>query len=83
MPTVRAARSRWSIENETLNTLKNHGCEFECNFGKGEKYLSSVFASLCLPAFLIDQIQEHCCPQFKMAKSEQNSRTGLYTLLPL
>ncbi|MDE0114461.1 MAG: hypothetical protein OXN84_19505 [Albidovulum sp.] len=25
---VRAARSRWRIENETLNTLKNHDCEF-------------------------------------------------------
>ncbi|MDE0303518.1 MAG: hypothetical protein OXI87_01335 [Albidovulum sp.] len=59
---VRAARSRWRIENETFNALKNRGCEFERNFGHGEKILSSVFATLCLPAFLVDQIRERCLP---------------------
>ncbi|MDE0532801.1 MAG: hypothetical protein OXI01_15330 [Albidovulum sp.] len=36
-PAVREARSRRRIENETFNALKNHRCEFEHNFGHGEK----------------------------------------------
>ncbi|MDE0307397.1 MAG: hypothetical protein OXI87_21330 [Albidovulum sp.] len=75
---MRAARSRWRIENETFNTLKNHGYEFEHNFGHGEKNLSSVFATLCLLAFLIDQIQEHCCALFKKAKRYQERKLYLW-----
>ena len=33
-----AGRARWRIENETFNTLKNQGCEFEHNFGHGRKH---------------------------------------------
>jgi hypothetical protein len=55
---MRAGRARWKIENETFNTLKNKGYQFEHNFGHGYKHLSSVLACLMMLAFLIDQAQE-------------------------
>ena len=33
---MRIARSRWKIENETFNTLKNQGYHWEHNYGHGE-----------------------------------------------
>lgn len=64
---MRGARARWKIENETFNTLKNQGYHFEHNFGHGYHYLSSVFAHLMMLAFLIDQLQQLCCPFFQKA----------------
>lgn len=62
---VAAARTRWKIENETFNTLKNQGYEFEHNFGHGYKNLATNFSLLMLLAFFIDQLQEQHCPLFK------------------
>ncbi|MCK4963233.1 MAG: hypothetical protein KAS19_12135, partial [Anaerolineales bacterium] len=39
-PIMRGGRARWKVENETYNTLKNHGYHFEHNFGHGKKNLS-------------------------------------------
>src|SRR5712671_5945855 len=41
---MRGGRARWKIENETFNTLKNQGYNFEHNYGHGEQHLSVVFA---------------------------------------
>ena len=35
---MRAGRSRWKIENETFNTLKNLGYNLEHNYGHGKKH---------------------------------------------
>ena len=64
---VLAGRSRWKIENETFNTLKNQGYHFEHNFGHGHKNLCTNFALLMMLAFLIDQIQQLCNPAFQNA----------------
>ena len=61
---VGAARARWRIENETFNTLKNQGYCFEHNFDHGKKHLATVFASLMMLAFLLDQTQQRCCALF-------------------
>jgi len=53
---MRAGRSRWKIENETFNTLKNLGYHFMHNFGHGKDYLSTMFAYLMLMAFYVDQL---------------------------
>ena len=37
-------RARWKIENETFNTLKNQGYNFEHNYGHGKKNLSNLLA---------------------------------------
>ena len=60
-------RTRWHIENETINTLKNQGYQFEHNFGHGYKNLTTVFSMLMMLAFMIDQIQELCHELFKQA----------------
>lgn len=58
-------RSRWKIENETFNTLKNQGYNFEHNYGHGYKHLASTLALIMLLAFLFDQIVQHCSQPFK------------------
>ena len=70
MSLMRAGRARWKIENETFNTLKNQGYHFEHNFGHGYQHLSTVFATLMMLAFLIDQIQQRCCGLFQQAQEK-------------
>ena len=65
---MRAGRARWRIENETFNTLKNQGYNLGHNYGLGKKHLSAVFAHLMMLAFLIDQVQQMCCPLFQAAR---------------
>lgn len=50
---VAAARSRWKIENENNNVLKNHGYHFEHNFAHGKQNLANLLATLNLLAFLV------------------------------
>ena len=75
---MRAARARWKVENETFNTLKNHGYHFEHNFGHGYHHLSTVMVHLMMLAFLIDQIQQRCCGLFNRALDKAKSRTRFW-----
>jgi hypothetical protein len=75
---MRAGRARWKVGNETFNTLKNLGYNLEHNYGHGEKYLATVFATLMMLAFLVDQVQEHVCVLFKAARNMFYSRTALW-----
>lgn len=67
---MRAGRARWRIENETFNTLKNQGYNLEHNYGLGKEHLSAVFAHLMMLAFLVDQVQQLCCPLFQAARAK-------------
>jgi hypothetical protein len=51
-PIVQAGRTRWKIENEANNVLKNRGYHLEHNFGHGQQHLSTVLLTLNLLAFL-------------------------------
>ena len=75
---MRGGRSRWKIENETFNTLKNLGYNFDHNYGHGKQYLSTVFCLLMMLAFLIDQIQEIACSLFQSAKKAAGTYRGLW-----
>ena len=75
---TRGGRARWKIENETFNTLKNQGYQFEHNFGHGNQNLSVVFAMLMMLAFLVDQIQQMCCPLFRAAWKKFGSKRALW-----
>lgn len=75
---TRGGRARWKIENETFNTLKNQGYEFEHNFGHGEQNLSVVFAMLMMLAFLVDQTQQLCCPLFRAVWQKFGSKRALW-----
>lgn len=78
---MRGGRARWKIENETFNTLKNQGYQFEHNFGHGKKNLISVFTFLMLLAFLIDQVQEAACGLFQAALEKTISRKSLWEVM--
>jgi hypothetical protein len=78
---MRGGRARWKIENETFNTLKNQGYHYEHNFGHGEKQLSVVMAFLMLLAFLVDQVQQRCCPLFRAVLTKLGSKRALWDQL--
>jgi hypothetical protein len=71
-------RSRWRIENETFNTLKNQGYHFKHNYGHGVQNLSVVFAMLMMLAFLVDQAQQLCCPLFRAVGEKLGSKRALW-----
>ncbi len=73
-----SGRSRWSIENETFNTLKNLGYNFEHNYGHGYKKLSVVLCHLMFIAFLIDQIQAYCGYYFKLALEKLGTKKYIW-----
>lgn len=75
---MRGARARWKIENETFNTLKTQGYNFEHNYGHGNKNLSTIMGYLMMLAFLVDQIQQLCCPQFQSALQKCKKRIRLW-----
>jgi hypothetical protein len=75
---MRGGRARWKIENETFNTLKNQGYQFEHNFGHGEQHLSVVFGVLMLLAFLSDQTQQLCCTLFRAVWAQAGSKRQLW-----
>jgi len=75
---MQGARARWRIENETFNTLKNQGYHFEHNFGHGYQHLSVVFAILMMLAFLVDQVQQLCCPLFQASWAKWGSKRLLW-----
>lgn len=75
---VPVGRSRWKIENETFNTLKNQGYHLEHNYGHGKLYLASNFAILTFLAFLIDQIVQHLDKDFQIAWKIRGSKKALW-----
>ena len=81
MQIMRIGRARWRIENETFNTLKNQGYQFEHNFGHGHQHLTTVLMHLMMLAFLIDQIQQRCCYLFQQALKTMGSKTRFWRKL--
>ncbi len=75
---MRGGRARWKIENETFNTLKNQGYNFEHNYGLGKKCLGLVFAMLMMLAFLVDQTQQLSCKLFRTVWLKLGSKRALW-----
>ena len=75
---MRGGRARWRIENETFNTLKNQGYHLEHSYGLGQHNLSAVFVCLMMLAFLVDQIQQHCCKLFQAVWAQLGSKRALW-----
>ena len=75
---MKAGRSRWKIENETFNTLKNQGYHFTHNYGHGQANLSNVFAHLMLLAFLTDQLVQRCNQLFRRVWSVCGTKLKLW-----
>lgn len=86
---MRMGRSRWKIENETFNTLKNQSYHFEHNYGHGQENLCTIFAYLMMLAFYVDQIQQASCQLFQAVLRGLKTRIKLwesiravFTILP-
>lgn len=75
---VRGARARFHIENQTFNTLKNQGYEFEHNFGHGKKHLNHVFSMLMMLAFFIDQCLQRLNKRFQSALEKCKGKKFLW-----
>lgn len=75
---VKMGRSRWKIENETFNTLKNQGYQLEHNYGHGKEYLATNFAILMFIAFLVEQIAQALCHDFLTAWQFCKSKKQLW-----
>lgn len=75
---VAVARTRWKIENETFNTLKNQGYHLEHNYGHGKYNLATNFAILTFLAFLTDQIAQYLDTFFQKAWKAQGSKKALW-----
>jgi hypothetical protein len=78
---VRGGRSRWKIENETFNTLKNQGYHLEHNFGHGTKHLSYNLFLLNLLAFFVHQISELTDTLYQKTRGEFTSRREFWNQL--
>ena len=75
---MRGGRARWRIDNETFNTLQNQGDHFEHNDGHGYQHVSVVCAVLMVLAFLVDQVQQMCCPLFQAVWAKLGSTRRLW-----
>ena len=75
---MRIGRSRWKIENETFNTLKNQGYNFGHNYGHGKKNLCAMLALLMMLAFLADQLQQGWDEMFQAAWQRCKSKAVLW-----
>ena len=78
---TRIGRSRWKIENETFNTLKNQGYHFDHNFGHGNKHLCTAFAFLMCLAFQIDQIFQRCSLVFQRLWMTAQTKVKLWEII--
>jgi hypothetical protein len=75
---VRIGRSRWMIENEVFNTVKNHGYHIEHNYGHGVKHLSFNFFLLNMIAFLLHQIFELTDRTYQWLRKNLGSKKNLW-----
>lgn len=75
---MRAGRARWKIENETFNTLKNQGYNFEHNYGHGKQNLATILALLMCLAFTVDQMIQRCWRLFRQVRGGLRTKAKLW-----
>lgn len=79
VPSIAASgRSRWKVENEGFNVLKNHGYHFEHNYGHGQQYLSTILLSLLLLAFLCHTTLSLTCATYRAVRRELGARRTFF-----
>ena len=75
---VASGRSRWKVENEGFNVLKNRGYHFEHNYGHGQQHLSSVLLTLLLLAFLCHTALGLSCATYQAVRRELGARRTFF-----
>ena len=76
-----AAKTRWKVENECFNTLKNQGYHLTHNYGHGDKNLSFNFYQLTLLAFTLHQVAELCDLAYQACRQMAGSKRSLWEKL--
>jgi len=74
IPICEAGRSRWKVENEGNNVLKNRGYHLEHNFGHGKKHLAMNLLSLNLLAFLFHTILQLSNQKYQVLRDALGAR---------
>jgi len=80
MSVMRMGRSRWKIENEVFNTLKNQDYNYGHNFGHGKKNLATNFAYLMMLAFTVDQIRQLSSRTFQRVYQVLDTRVKIWEM---
>ena len=75
---ARDGRSRWKVENEGINVLKNQGYSFEHNYGHGQQHLSTVLLTLLLLAFLFHTALDLSCLMYQDVRRELGARRTFF-----
>ena len=75
---ARDGRSRWKVENEGINVLKNRGYNFEHNYGHGQQHLSIVLLTLLLLAFLFHTALDLSCLMYQAVRRELGARSTFF-----
>jgi hypothetical protein len=78
---VRIGRSRWKIENEVFNTVKNHGYHIEHNYGHGKNHLSFNFFILNMLAFFMHQIFEMTDHLYQQVRKKLGSKQNFWSVI--
>jgi len=78
---VKGARSRWKIENECFNTLKNQGYHMEHNFGHGKENLCFNMYLFILLAFYFHQIFELTDRLYQACRKKFGSKRHMWETL--
>jgi hypothetical protein len=73
-----AGRAHWKVENENFNVLKNHGYQFEHNYGHGQQHLSAVLLTLLLLAFLFHTVLDLSCAQYQAIRQKLGARRTFF-----
>jgi len=72
------ARTRWKIENESFNVLKNNGYNLAHHFGHGKKYLARMFAAMNLLAFAFHTACDCLETLWQQAREAIGTRSGFF-----
>jgi hypothetical protein len=71
-------RTRWKIENEHDNVLKNRGYNLRHNFGHGKNHASEIFFILNLIGFQLHTILELGDRDFREARRKYAGRRDMF-----
>jgi hypothetical protein len=77
-PLVAAGRSRWKIEPENNNVLKNQGYHLEHNYGHSQQYLAAVVVLLILLAFLLHTVLQLCDEKYRRLRTALGTRRTFF-----
>jgi len=73
-----AGRSRWKVENEGINVLKNHGYNFKHNYGHGKQHLANVLLNLLLLAFLFHTVLHLGSEMYQAVRRDLGARRNFF-----